>query len=423
MGLITDEVKKELLKDGLGESKNFTETYRTGFSQIDAKLASYDSKGELMMGLDAGKLFTIVGKSGSGKSTLIQQIACNIVDRYENSEIYHLDYEHAGSLARIKNITGWDDEKILEKYNLLNSGISTETLYGLVKIIEKEKLSRGDKLKHDTGKLDPITGKPIYEFDPTIIILDSIAAMYTKDISEEEKMSGQMSATAQAKYNNQMIKRLIGSSALEKANIMLFAINHITTKIEINPVVKTKASLNHLKIDEAIPGGSAFGYLSNTFVKLNPGKNVKEEETGYKGLEVDGLIVKSRISASGYSFNSVFDQLNGFSNGISLFAYLKDNKLLDGSPQGGYSIPTLPDVKFKRKDFVTLYNTNEEFRNAFDAYGENQVFKTIPKSTKNDNIVTLIDCVNKDEDIWVGSDGRYYDSDMNLIEIEKENDK
>ena len=68
-----------------------------------------------------------------------------------------------------------------------------------------------------------------------------------ENVSEEEELSGQMSATSIARVNNSIIKRLAGP--LERGNIILIAINHITQKIEINAFAKTQAAINYLKQD------------------------------------------------------------------------------------------------------------------------------------------------------------------------------
>ena len=136
---------------------------------------------------------------------------------------------------------------------MLNSNNSAESLYKLAKAVAKKKIEKRKELEYDTGMVD-FEGNAVFELPPTIILLDSIAAMQSDTNNEEDELGGQMSATAQARTNNTIIKRLIGSSTLEAGNIMIFAINHITTKIDINPMAKTAADLNFLKQNESRPG-------------------------------------------------------------------------------------------------------------------------------------------------------------------------
>src|SRR5699024_9412914 len=109
----------------------------------------------------------------------------------------------------------------------------TESFYKTCRSIAKIKLADREKYEYDTGAKDD-EGNPIMELVPTVIILDSVASMYSDQNSEEEEMSGQMSTTQQAKLNNQTIKRLTGASVLSDANLIILAINHVTTKLDVN---------------------------------------------------------------------------------------------------------------------------------------------------------------------------------------------
>ena len=61
-----------------------------------------------------------------------------------------------------------------------------------------------------------------------------------------------MSQTAIAKAIGQLYKRI--RPLMRKANIILIAINHINQKVEINPMMHSKAIINYLKTDETCPG-------------------------------------------------------------------------------------------------------------------------------------------------------------------------
>ena len=70
--------------------------------------------------------------------------------------------------------------------------------------------------------------------------------MLTPDkLTEEEEISGQMSATATAKMNTAVFKRIVPK--LKAANIILFVINHINDKIEANAFVHSKSHVGYLK--------------------------------------------------------------------------------------------------------------------------------------------------------------------------------
>lgn len=233
---INDDIRNLIEKENLGNTTEYNEAYQTGIDMIDYRLGRVEDD-ELLLGLNGGKIFTIVGKSGSGKTTLALKIALCITNRFKNSQIIHLDYENASSKARTYTLAkslGISKDSIKEKYIYLNKGIYTETLYKLVKASANLKLEKYDDLKIDTGKIDE-NGNPIYVLPPTIILVDSWASVIPKDISEEEELSGQMSATAMARTNNAVIKRITGCMA--EANIMLFVINHLTKRVEIGKLL------------------------------------------------------------------------------------------------------------------------------------------------------------------------------------------
>jgi hypothetical protein len=181
-------------------------------------------------------------------TSLAIKMACSIVEPYENGNIFHYDFERATNVSRVKTISGWSDETIEKKYKNLQRNIYSESIYKLVKSIDKlkNKPETYDEIKLDSGEVDS-DGNPIYVLPPTVILLDSWALTIPEGISEEDELSGQMSATSIARINNSIIKRLAGP--LERGNIILIAINHITQKIEINAFAKTQAAINYLKQD------------------------------------------------------------------------------------------------------------------------------------------------------------------------------
>ena len=244
--MLMDQIREVSSKEKIGDENLHTPHYATGFDIFDYRNGRIENN-EPVLGLDGGRIFTIVGKSGSGKTTFAQQLSINIAKQYKDAQIVHMDYERAMNLGRIEALSGWSQEEIKQKYLLLNSGITSESLYKIVKSICNLKLDpkNYDSLKFDTGKLDN-NGKVIYELPPTIVLVDSWALMTPKDIADEEELSGSMSASSIAKTNNAIIKRLTG--ILEQGNIILIIVNHITQKIEVG-FAKTQAAVNYLKQD------------------------------------------------------------------------------------------------------------------------------------------------------------------------------
>jgi hypothetical protein len=265
-------------------------------------------------------------------------------------------------------------------------------------------------------------------FPPTVILLDSLALMAPDTVEEGQEMKGQMSATAIAKANTQLFKRIVGP--MMDTNIVLIVINHITDKVDINPMAKTQAQVNFLKQDESLPGGKAPIYLSNYLFKLVTSKKLTaDKEFGIKGFEVNLELIKSRSAAAGLAITLIFDQDRGFNNVISNFCFLKDQKLLKGGGKG-YFFDVAPDVKFSQKTFQSVYESNPEFAEKFDELVREELYKLVPQpdeigGDENANIGGDYDEEEEDGEelkwskkfqCYVDSDGNHYDEEGNPIE-------
>jgi len=181
----------------------------TGFRMLDflnGGVTSNKGNRTVQTGVDAGKIITIIGKPGAGKSTLAVQIAGNMLERYEQSSLFILDFEQAHSESRIKGVTGMSDEMFEDKVIIKQTGITTETVLEIVKQIKTLKLKHKKELLVDNaeGFIDYKTGKLKKILPPTIIIVDSAAMMMPRDDLEKEEIQGQMSTTQAAKMNSQL---------------------------------------------------------------------------------------------------------------------------------------------------------------------------------------------------------------------------
>ena len=245
-------------------AENFEEArtpigYQTGLDLLDymngKQINVKDDKPYFSLGIDEGCYVMLVGKSGTSKTTLALQMAANIIKPFEEGMIYLDDIEGSTDKVRIHNITKMSYPEIREKVRHRQLGITCESFYENICMIHKDKMELAKKHPDEflihTGKKDT-NGNEIVTLPPTVYILDSLALLVPATLSEEETLSGQMSTTAAAKMNAKIFRQIIPK--IKQANIILIAINHITTKIEINAAVHTKAAINYLKPDEATVG-------------------------------------------------------------------------------------------------------------------------------------------------------------------------
>lgn len=410
---LTDLFRNTIEKEELGVENQYTPCYSTSIDLLDYRNGRVEN-GEALVGVDGGKIITIIGKSGSGKTTCAMQMATDIVTPYEHGQVIHLDFENATTKARIKTLSGWDDDTIKAKYIHLNQGIYSETLYSLVKASAKIKLENFEKLAIGTGRTN-YSGEEIKCLPPTVFLVDSWATVVPKNITEEEELSGQMSATAIAKTNNAIIKRITGT--LQQANITLIIVNHITQKVDIGPV-KTSNSLNYLGQDESIPGGTSAIYMANVLLKLQAGSKLEEDKDfGIKGFYVNGTYLKSRTNEAGRKFELVYSQSEGFDNFLTNFNQMKAAKLLRGNGRA-YYFDFAPDTKFTQKNVKALYESNKEWASLFDQAISDLYYDYLNDTSARE--VELVECIDEEQDIWVGIDGNHYFSDGTLVEYEEE---
>jgi hypothetical protein len=265
-----------------------------------------------------------------------------------------------------------------------NTAVSAENFYERIAMIYDEKLSHKDEYEYNTGLLDS-RGNEIYKLVPTVYILDSLAMLTPEKLTEEEELSGQMSVTATAKTNTAVFKRIVPK--LKAANIILFTINHINDKIEINAFTHTKAQVGYLKQNETLPGGKAALYLANNMIRVDDGQVLKETDgLGVSGKIVDFAYIKSRTNASGRSVPMVFTYDKGFDDILSLFVFLKSNGAIE--QKGAYcSLRGYPDMRFTQKGFKEKLFSDTEFAAAFSEVAKAELETLLAKPIEETEII------------------------------------
>lgn len=341
--------------------------YPTGFLNFD-HLNGYNSntfndKGELVptkhIGLLDGSYNLLIGRSGSGKSTFAVQAGANIISQFDGAEMMIQSIEGGITVPRLETLTGYVGNELFDRISIKNSGITAESIYDDIYSIYETKIKNKEKFLYDTGMRDS-TGNPIMKFIPTVMVIDSIALLAPERIADKGELSGQMAATAMAKANTALLKGVI--QLIKATNIILLVVNHITEKIEANPMMHTKGALIFLKQGESLPGGKAVVYLANNIIRFDDSK-LKEETFGFSGAQVDISLSKSRTNKAGKSTPLIFSQVNGFDSLYSLMIMLKDAGVI--ATKGAYLALDGYESKFRTRDFKQLFVDDEEFRKAF----------------------------------------------------------
>ena len=333
------------------------------------------------VGIVDGSSQMIIGRSGSGKTTIAIQMAANIVRRFPGAVIFYDDIEGGSNAARRELLTGFSQEEIDERIIYRNAAVSAENFYKRIIAIYDEKMNNKADYEYDTGLCDS-RGNRIFKLTPTVYILDSLALLTPEKLTEEEELSGQMSTTGTAKTNTSVFKRIIPK--LKAANIILFTINHINDKVEINPFSHSKAQIGYLKQGETLPGGKAALYLANNMIRVDDGAKLKASEgIGIDGKIVDFELIKSRTNSAGRSVPMVFTSY-GFDDIWSLFMFLKSTgAIITGST---CYLRGHEDMKFRQKEFKEKLFSDAEFAKAFNQLAYEDLEKLLATPSSGDTM-------------------------------------
>ena len=336
--------------------------YSTGFLNIDflnGTILNINDRKYFEVGIVDGSINAVIARSGAGKSTICTQWAANIIRPFKSSCVFMDNAESGFLLSRAMQLSGFSQEEFHNRFILRDAGINTESIYDRVRLIHDIKVDNPDEYTYDTGIIDEY-GKPVIKFEPTVYILDSLKAIMPKKLSEDE--GSNMNGAITAKTNSDVFLRLV--PLCREANIIMLIINHITQN-GIGSFMPVKADLAYLKQNESLPGGKTTStYLQNNIFRLDEKSKLKESEVfGIDGAIVNVDIVKSRTNKAGKSATLVFDQNNCYDPDLSLFMYLKDNNILEGS--GAYLRLPESDIKFSQKQFKNLLYSNQDFYNQF----------------------------------------------------------
>jgi hypothetical protein len=168
-------------------------------------------------------------------------------------------------------------------------------------------------------------------------------------------------------------------------------------------------------------------YLSNYLIKLEAGSKLKPDKKFYvKGFEIEGKFIKSRSTAAGVTFNSVFDQVNGYDNILSNYLLLDDAKRISGSAWkslDGY------ESSFRMNEIKEKYDEDKEFREQFNKLAKEELENLIPEPKVLSQQKNLE--YDEENDLWIDNSGEetvYYKEDEDTgefveVEVEIEEDE
>lgn len=394
--MLTDFFRAKIANMGLAMNQEAQPDilYPTGFPLIDYlngyiaqefNPATGQMEDYFNAGITDGSYVALVSTTNTGKSTFANQMIANIARRFPKSSIFVDDIESGMTEVRRRFLSKFSNEEYDRRYIVRNSGVTAENIYKRIKAISDIKTKEHPKdFLYDTGRKD-MNGNPIIKMQPTLYLVDSIAALMPENMVDEEELSGKSYGAQTAAVISQMFQSII--QLLKAANIILIGINHFSQDIQMGPFRKPP-DVPWLKEGERIPKGRKATLLANNIYRLDNSSRLKIEE-GYKveGSLVNFSLVKSRSSGIKKPIKMVFEFINGFDPWLSMLEYLRENKLLFGA---GSSLSFDPDraYKFSLATFKDRINNDYEFREAFKQHML-PILKTIPREIDHNGTASM----------------------------------
>ena len=188
----------EIKKNKLGGTLPPPFVASSGFDVLDIMNGTRDPETDkVLAGMAESKVVGFIGKSGSGKTSLAIQVASNLCHTPDgklipNAAVIHIDGEGSSERPRIKTLTRKTESELQKFYRHINDdSVNTENLFKMIDVIcTQKKENRDDLLVELTDR----NGDKFTVLPPTVILIDSIAAMNTTAENDDDTLGSNMLA-------------------------------------------------------------------------------------------------------------------------------------------------------------------------------------------------------------------------------------
>ena len=297
----------------------------TGIKVFDASIGG---------GFAVGAFHTIAGAPGSGKSMLAMQTLGNAQKIYKGMLAGYLDSEESTSTKRLASM-GVISPKI--------TPITDITIEKIFKYLETLCVFKVDK------KIKI----------PSVIIWDSIA----NTLSQKEREAADINSVIG--YKARMLSILIPKYVAKCAqhDICWLSVNQLRDSLSIGPYGPPK-ELRFLSTGKSLPGGTTLRYNAFQLIEMKVKSGLDPLKWGFDGIQVAAITVKNKLAPPNVSTQLIGSFTHGFSDFWTSWLFLVENKRLT---TGGWNyLRDAPHIKIRTKDAFETYNTNEDFKFAWD---------------------------------------------------------
>lgn len=393
--------------------------YPTGFMKMDYGAGSYlivhDEETEVPVytyhniGILMGSVNVIISKSQGGKTTLCLRMAQSIIEPYINMYLHNIMMQHATDVQKygvdtvkpitmneldgmpfiqiadtektlssdyVKRVTNFTNKMV--KRHVIISQITTDK--ELIYCLEAHVKYKVAHMKKILMPMRDIFGKPIYDYPPTVLIIDSTSQLLLEECddpnSDKKSVKGISDVYADAIQNTAGARRAKIISALysqlvnyaNQYNIIIFSINHINKMLPVNgiPVKQYRG----LRAGETIGGGERAIFLASTILRLDVIKNVSATGSTSVNLgdDIHGHIavaswIKSKSNSKSNVAPLVYTNENGYDPLLSnLWGAKEDGILIDSGRT--LAVPKYENLKFTLKNYREIFAANPELLKA-----------------------------------------------------------
>lgn len=371
-------------------------SYVTVYNDDEIPLYTYPN-----VGITSGSVNTIISKSQGGKTSLAIAMAAAIIEPYfsplyqqryidENTPpkmkdiiqrakpfIQIVDTEKTLPMDYVKKLTHYTNKKVQER--VMINQITTDSEF--MNLMEKHIKYKVEYMNPTVCPMLDIFGKPILEYPPTVMIIDSMTQLLIESVDDPTKIDAKKgglqdiydSATKgpagaqRAKVISALYSQMVNYA--KKYNIIIFSINHIN-KMPAIMGIPVKGAV-FLKASETIAGGERALYLSSSILRLDVIKAVNPISSSAVNLgeDVKGHIaiaswIKCKSNSRKNSCQLVFTNTNGYDQLLSNLWYAKEIGEL--AKKGNYYyIDKHPDKLFTFKNYSEVFASNPELFSAF----------------------------------------------------------
>lgn len=383
----------------------------TGFMYLDYGNGSYLNVYDLNerplytyhnIGIPAGSVNVVISKSQGGKTTLLIEMAMAIIAPYIQDFLYRdvikgitppktkmpvqegmpfmqiLDTEKTLPIDYVKSLTRYRNRELRQCVAI--NPITTDK--DLIAAVEKHIKFKVERMSPTIMPLLDIFGAPIWEYPPTVIIVDSMSQLLLEEVDDPAVIKAGKKGSLQDLYESATkgpagAQRAKTVSALysqlvnyaKRYNIIFFSINHINKMPAIMgiPVKQYRG----LRPGETIGGGERAIYLASNILRLDVIKNIggKSASSIQLGDGVTGHVaiaswIKSKSNSKSNSCQLVYTGDGGYNQLLSSLWYGKELGTLAKSGNY-YYLNRYPDIKFTMKNYADVFADHPEL---FAAY-------------------------------------------------------